>query len=202
MALYVSIDAVLVELNQDPSTVTALQRAKVEQRIQGAQSKVLAHLGRDRFEAQTIVTPGLWFDTRYQPTDPDAWPDAPMFNDTARYIAHMPNADDPDLYDVTWHVGLDLGTDSTLQPIKDWILFDAAESLVGDPLFPTAPARVTSISAGGQSISYDKRPGAPGVAAANGAPITLEDLNRWRRINIGGPSTPTPAPWPYARSLR
>lgn len=108
----------------------------------------------------------------------------------------MSNAEDPAYFDVTFEVGLSLEWPET-QPIRDFLVADAVESLYGDTLFPDVAREITSLSGDGQSVSYAKRPATPDAA---GGQLSIGTLARFKRYNVGVSPTPARAPWPYSRA--
>lgn len=193
------IDAALDELNMDAATATDRQRALVGRRIQQTiNAKVLPFLNRENFDVYTVVVPGLWLVPGYDPTHVDAWTPRPVFPDRVRVLSHTPNVEDPELYDVTFEVGLSLANPEAAA-ILDFIAVDAAESLTGHPAFPSAPPTVKSVSGGGQSMSWETRASTPD---APGGKLVVASLARFKRFNVGVAAPPVRANWPYDGPLQ
>ncbi len=105
----------------------------------------------------------------------------------------------PQAYDLTVMVGLDGAAEPV---IVRFIKAAAVASIRNDPALPGVGTRlVTSVSADGQSVSYEKGPaggGGRGSASAAGAGPTSDSLSRFRRHAIYRRKTFTDAPWPYS----
>lgn len=183
----------LLDLGVDPEAVTTLQSARVARRIAAAENKVLGFLNRDSLEPETYVVSGLYWDDTYPENEVKAWPYGLDLPDRWTYVSKVANADDDSMWDVTFHVGLDLES-AECAPIKEFLIADAVESLRGDPAFPSAQARVKSLSAGGQSVSYQ---GLPPTADGAGGLIELETLGKFKRFAVGRARGGPLAPWPY-----
>lgn len=168
--------------------------ARVEDAISDAQADVQGFLGRP-LVAETVTLTGLWADAMWPLTDKRAWPQAREYlDDRYRVVSSVVNAVDADRFDVTFLVGLDVAGDPDLEPIRRFIRAAAVEGLRRDATFTAAGRAVTSVSAGGQSVSYE---GAAGEGAAGGVP-TLASLKRWKRRAIRQPAARPFDPWPYA----
>lgn len=200
--LYVDPEDVLLELGVLPVEATDVQKAKVATRIGRAQDKVGLFLGRPGLATVERTLVGMWRDATYPETSVQAWPGAcEVLDDRCRVKSYVANTDDPEVYDVTFVVGLDLTTtgdgtlhDPQVQPILDFITMDAIEQLVGDPQFPDAARIIQSVSNNGQSISYAKAADSPDAA---GGKLTIGTLSGFKRLNVGQPSPQSSAPWPY-----
>ncbi|MEU3499246.1 hypothetical protein ABZ726_00210 [Streptomyces hundungensis] len=171
--------------------LNAAQRERYWRAISKAQADVLAYIGRPlipTFARLTKVLPKYG----HALDDPRAWPvqDDDVLT-VASYTAHVDGT-----YDVEFLVGID-GTDE--EPIVRYVVTHAAESLRNAP---TAEAdggrRISSLSAEGQSISYDAAP-IPGQA---GAPPTLDSLSSYRRRVFRPARTVAATPWPYGGARR
>ncbi len=191
------IEAVLEELGIEPADATAAQTRVAGRRVAQALAKVLAFLNRENFNVATVTMPELWQDPAYPITDVRAWRPELTFTDRARYVSHIVNADDDTLYDVTFEVGLSL-ENAEAEPIREVLVAEAAESLQGHALFPTAPAVVKSVSGGGQSMSWETRGATPDAA---GGKLTVAVLGRFKRYNVGVSDTTARADFPYGGRL-
>ena len=195
MTLLVSADAVATRL-RIPLPLSEPVRADIEDAITDAQADVQGYLGRS-LEATLHTDRGLEPDTAWPLGDKRAWPQAAgHFNDRYRVVSWVANAQDPGLFDVTFAVGLDVGNDPDLAPIVRFITRSAMQALRASATFAEAARGVTSVSAGGQSLSYDHASTADGAA---GSLPNIKTLSRWRRHNIGQSGGPLAPRWPYAR---
>ncbi|MFP3990997.1 hypothetical protein U9R90_26725 [Streptomyces sp. E11-3] len=170
-----------------PLPLTSAQRAAYEEEIRNAQADVAAYLNRPLVPTATTlrgVTP-RWADAL---DDIDAWP--VDFDDIAEVIAYRPAPDGT--YDVDLLVGLNGAQEES---VVRYVVAHAAESVRQRPNQNSgAGPRVSSVSAEGQSISYDAAP-ATGQA---GALPTINSLSRLRRLVFQPLSRPPRAPWPYS----
>lgn len=194
MPLYVPAEDVLDEVGIDPETATPAQIRVAQRKIEAAQNKVLLFLGRESFAPTVDIRRGLYWDNLYPETDLQAWPEtARTFPDRVRYVSHVANTEEPDTFDVTFHVGLDLAGDPGLAPIKEFIIGEAAEGLYGHSTFPTLARRVSSVSAQGQSVSFEKRASSPDEI---GGQLTIATLARFKKRAVGQAPGGVLAPWP------
>ncbi|WP_433860151.1 hypothetical protein [Streptomyces kronopolitis] len=173
--------------------ITAAQREEYRDAIAKAQADVEAYLGRPLIpQPRTLleVTPLFGYDL----DDPQAWP-IQHFDDVTTVISHVANLDDRDTYTVQLLVGLDAAVED---PIRAYVVAHASERIRNSPSSAEGERRVTSVSAEGQSISYDSAP----VAGQPGALPTLDSLSGYRK-RLYRPIAVTPAaPWPYGRGRR
>ncbi|HEY1177012.1 MAG TPA: hypothetical protein VGF17_12715 [Phytomonospora sp.] len=162
--------------------------------ITSAQNKVAAHLNR-RLVAENHTLTELYWDSRYEQTDTRAWPEAaPYFTDDYTPVTAVTSATDPAAYDVTFKVGLDVAGDPDCGIILDFILQDTLEALINSPFIAEVRRQIKSVSAEGQSVTYEARPTTP--AAAGGA-LTLDSLIRFRRYAVGHGAATDQRPFPY-----
>lgn len=193
------VAAVLAELGIEEADATPLQTTRLHRLVRASVSKVLTSLNRDSFTTRQESVAGLWRDEAYPFADLRAWPNiVGYFHDRVRYEFHVVNPDEPDTYNVTFQVGLGL-TDPDAGPIVDYIINDVLEQVPGDTAFPEHERRITSVSGGGQSISWEKRASSPDAA---GGALTLDSLRRFKRYNVGVSTAPARAPFPYYGSAR
>lgn len=175
-----------------PLPITAAQRERYWQKIREAQADVLAYIGRPLIPTpQQLLSAMPMFG--YSLDDPQAWP-IQRYDDVVSVVSYVNNLDGT--YDVQLLVGVD---GSSEQPIVRYVVAHAAEALRNDPASDTdGSRRVSSVSAEGQSISYDTAP-APGQP---GALPTIDSLSGYKR-RIYRPLTTAPtAPWPYGGGRR
>ncbi|GGW95201.1 hypothetical protein [Streptomyces noursei] len=172
-----------------PLPLTSAQRSTYEEEIRNAQADVAAYLNRPLVPTATTlrgVTPH-WTDAL---DDIEAWPI--QLDDIAEVITYRANTDGT--YDVDLLVGLN-GTQE--EAVVRYVVAHAAESARQRPDQSTGSGRrVTSVSAEGQSISYDSAP----TTGQAGALPTINSLNRLRRLVFQPLSRPPRAPWPYSPS--
>ncbi|MFI6686606.1 hypothetical protein [Streptomyces sp. NPDC050485] len=169
-----------------PLPLTSAQRAAYEQALRDAQADVAAYLNRPvipRVTTLRAVTP-RWA----QPLDEiDAWPAGP--DDLAEVITYRANADGT--YDVDLLVGLNGAQE---EPLVRYVVAHAAESIRQRPDHDGGGRRVSSVSAEGQSVSYET---APQTGQAGALP-TIDSLKRLRRLTFQRVVAPHRAPWPYS----
>ncbi|MYX26754.1 hypothetical protein GTY75_08735 [Streptomyces sp. SID8381] len=167
--------------------LTAAQRERYWTKIRAAQADVSSYLGRPLVPTprQLLNVTPLW---GYALNDPQAWP-IHHFDDVVTVLGHVDNLDGT--FSVNLLVGLDAAAE---EPIVRYVVAHAAEAIRNDPAAPeSGTRRVTSVSAEGQSISYDSAPQTGQV----GAPPTLDSLASYRpRLFRTIAAAPT-APWPY-----
>ncbi|MER7759465.1 hypothetical protein [Streptomyces sp. NPDC097619] len=171
--------------------LTAAQRETFRTDIGKAQSDVAGYLGRPlvpRPETLRSVQPLYG----YPLSDSRAWP-APSYDDITTVLSHTATSDGR--YDVRLLIGLHAARE---EPIVRYVLAHAAEMIRNKPGTADGGRRVSSVSAEGQSISYDSAP----AAGQAGALPSLESLAGYRkrlyRPIVGAPV----AAWPYGRGRR
>lgn len=171
--------------------LTAAQREKYRDAIAEAQKDIVGYLGRPLVphpESLLSVTPLYG----YAFTDSRAWP-VQGLDDVASVVSYADNLDGT--YDVRLLVGLDGAAE---EPITRYVVAHATEGIRNSPETAGGERRVTSVSAEGQSISYDSAP----AAGQAGALPTLDSLSGYRK-RLYRPIAVTPAtPWPYGRGRR
>jgi hypothetical protein len=170
-----------------PLPLTPAQREDFRDKIGKAQSEVAAYLKRP-----LVPTPKTLRDVSpmpfYELTDPRAWPMPPV-DDVMKVVSYEQNAEG--LYTVRLLIGLDAAVE---KPIVDYVTAHAAARIRNGPGGEkNGGRRVTSVSAEGQSISYETSP----VAGQAGALPTLDSLGDYRK-RLYRPIAVAPAtPWPY-----
>ncbi|MEW1657833.1 hypothetical protein [Streptomyces sp. NPDC093707] len=176
-----------------PLPLTAAQREHLWTRIRQAQADVSGYLCRPLIPAPLRlegVTPlyGIPLD------DPHAWPTPQGLDDVVSVSSYAATADG------TYTVELLVGVDgSAEEPIVRYVVAHAAEALRNDPSSPAGGSRrVTSVSAEGQSVSYDTAP----LTGQVGALPVLDSLSGYRLRLYRPIATATPTPWPYGRRSR
>ncbi|GAA2439834.1 hypothetical protein [Streptomyces glaucus] len=171
-----------------PLPLTAEQRDALETAIRAAQSTVVGYLNRPlvpRTVTLSAVTP-RWAD---ELDNPETWP-LPEQGDLVEVSAYRPRGDGT--YDVTFLVGLH---GAAQEEVVTYVTAHAAESERQRPGgVGSAGRRVSSVSAEGQSISYESAP----AAGQAGALPALDSLKRHRRLLYQPLSRPPRPPWPYS----
>lgn len=172
-----------------PLPLTPSQRSTFEQEIRNAQADVTAYLNRALVPTARTLH-GLSPRWRDALDDTEDWP--LDLDDFTEVVSYRDNGDGT--YDVDLLVGLNGAKE---EAVVRYVVAHAAESVRQRSDQTDGPGRrVSSVSAEGQSISYDS---APTVGQA-GAPPTINSLNRLRRIVFQPLSRPPRAPWPYSTS--
>ncbi|MFK0159125.1 hypothetical protein ACIQVK_44530 [Streptomyces sp. NPDC090493] len=194
LGLVTSPEAVAKELGV-PLPLTAEQRDDLLTAIRKAQSDVVGYLGQPvipQLVTRTALTPYVGRDDRLE--DADSWPfDVDDLVQVSAYRARQDGA-----YDVDFLVGLD---GAAIDPVVRYVTTHAAES---ERLRPggvgSQGRRVSSVSAEGQSISYESAP----TTGQAGALPELSSLSRWKRRLFQPLNRPARPPWPYSstRGLR
>ncbi|PNG22432.1 hypothetical protein [Streptomyces cahuitamycinicus] len=171
-----------------PLPLTPEQRSALETAIRNAQADVVGYLRRPlvpQATTLTAVTPRFTDDL----DDPDSWP-LPDQDDLVEVSAYRPRGDGT--YDVTFLIGVNGATEET---VVRYVTAHAAESERQRPGgVGSQGRRVSSVSAEGQSISYET---APTVGQAGSVP-TLDSLSGLRRRLYRPLNNPPRAPWPYS----
>lgn len=177
-----------------PLPLSPAQREAFRDRISKAQEDVAGHLRRP-----LVPTPKTLRGVTPMPFEPldqaTAWP-VPDVDDIVTVVSYTQETDGT--YTVRLLVGLDAAAE---KPIVNFVLAHAAERIRNSPgSEPTAGGgrRITSVSAEGQSVSYETAP-VPGQA---GALPTLDSLNHYRKLMWRPLPTASAAPWPYGGSRR
>jgi hypothetical protein len=189
--LVTSPEAVADEL-AIPLPLTPQQRHALENAILKAQADVVAYLKCPLIpQSLTLraVTPH-WPDNL---DDPASWP-LPDQDDRVTVAAYRPLGDGT--YDVDLLVGLDGAAE---EAIVRYVTAHAAESERQRPGgVGSSGRRISSVSAEGQSISYDSTP----TTGTAGAPPALASLAGLRRVLYQPLNRPPRPPWPYGASTR
>ncbi|MFD3514907.1 hypothetical protein [Streptomyces sp. NPDC058657] len=169
--------------------LTSAQRSTYEEAIRDAQADVAAYLNRSLVPtARTLrgVTPR----TNDALDDIDAWP--LHIDDFASVVSYR--AQPGGTYDVDLLIGLNGAQE---EAVVRYVVAHAAESVRQRNDQGAGPGRrISSVSAEGQSVSYDAAP----VTGQAGALPTINSLNRLRRLVFEPLSRPPRAPWPYSSS--
>ncbi|MGW4086970.1 hypothetical protein ACWEGS_28460 [Streptomyces sp. NPDC004822] len=188
LGLVTSPEAVAKELGV-PLPLTAEQRDDLLTAIRKAQADVVGYLGQPvipQLLTRTALTPYVGRDDRLE--DAGSWPfDVDDLVQVSAYRAREGGT-----YDVDFLVGLD---GASIDPIVRYVTTHAAES---ERLRPggvgSQGRRVSSVSAEGQSISYES---APTIGQAGALP-ELSSLSRWKRRLFQPLNRPARPPWPYS----
>lgn len=195
--LIVSPADVAVRLGQDPAALTQAQTDYLTAKIEDAESDVLAYLNRDSLVAvETIAKQQYPVFGAPDLSDWRAWPRLlDLFDDRVAVKSWVDNGDGT--YDVTVLVGLDGANEA---PVRRFVLAHAVESTRNDPSnMGLAKRQVTSVSAEGQSISYDKGSSTEGAA---GSGPNIKTLARYKRLSAFSRQGPASPPWPYRGGFR
>ncbi|MEU9925152.1 hypothetical protein AB0H51_28355 [Streptomyces griseoluteus] len=172
-----------------PLPLTPVQREAFRDKLSKAQADVAGYLKRP-----LVPTPKTLRGVTPMPFEPlekaRAWP-VPDVDDIVTVVSYT---QDPDgTYTVRLRIGLDAAAED---PIVSYILVHAAERIRNSPgaeATASGGRRVTSVSAEGQSISYETAP----AAGQAGALPTLDSLGDYRKRLWRTLPTATAAPWPY-----
>ncbi|MET9776144.1 hypothetical protein ABZ023_18120 [Streptomyces sp. NPDC006367] len=186
LGLVTSPEAVADDLGV-PLPLTPAQRDDLSTAIRKAQADVEGYLGQSlvpKIVTHTGVRP-------YRTTglnDPEAWPI--ISDDWAEVAAYRDRGDGT--YDVDFLIGLNGAAEKA---IVRYVTAHAAESERNRPGGTGAQGRrASSVSAEGQSISYESAP----TAGQAGALPTIDTLSRLKR-RLWQPVGPPPRPpWPYS----
>lgn len=185
--LLVSAESVAVKLGV-PLPLTDDQRARIEQEIIAAQDDAANYINRaifPVFETQTGWLPLVGYDV----LDYRAWPLLlEIYDDRVAVLSATLNGSS---YDVAVMVGIDGRNEPTL---TRFVLAAAAEAIRTDPGSGMGKRLVTSMSAEGQSITYDKSTATPGVA---GSLPTIDSLKSLKRASWHRSARRADPPFPY-----
>ncbi|MER5222851.1 hypothetical protein [Streptomyces flaveus] len=175
-----------------PLPITPEQRFALETAIRAAQADVSSYLARPLIP-RTVTLPAVTPRWTEDLDNPDSWP-LPDQDDLVEVAAYHPRGDGT--YDVDLLVGLNGVAEAA---IVRYVTAHAAES---ERLRPggvgSQGRRVSSVSAEGQSISYESAP----TAGQAGAVPTLDSLSGLRRRLYRPVGPPPRAPWPYSSARR
>ncbi|MER7951968.1 hypothetical protein ABTY59_31715 [Streptomyces sp. NPDC096079] len=188
LGLVTSPEAVATELGAT-LPLTAEQRDDLLTAIRKAQADVVGYLGQPVIPR--IVT-GSALAPRWngELEDVDTWPFET--DDLVHVVSYRERQDGT--YDVDFLLGLD---GAAVEPVVRYVTTHAAETERNRPGGVGAQGRrVSSVSAEGQSISYEAEP----TAGQAGALPTLDSLSRWKRRLFQPLNQPARAPWPYSSS--
>ncbi|MEU5748236.1 hypothetical protein ABZ804_22190 [Streptomyces sp. NPDC047726] len=190
LGLVTSPEAVAKELGV-ALPLSAEERDDLLTAISNAQSDVVAYLGQPvvpQLITRTALTPSpLGQDEDLN--DPSSWP----FQSDEVHVEVYAYRDRGDgTYDVDFRVGFDGAANKS---VVRYVTSHAAES---ERLRPggagSTGRRVSSVSAEGQSISYESAP----EAGQAGAVPTIDTLSRWKRRLFQPLNRPARPPWPYS----
>ncbi|MFJ4880063.1 hypothetical protein ACIP93_33315 [Streptomyces sp. NPDC088745] len=190
LGLVTSPEAVAKELGV-PLPITPEQRDDLLTAIRKAQADVAAYLGQPvvpQLVTRRALTP--YRDRDEDLEDAESWPFET--DNLVRVCAYRPR--ESGTYDVDFLVGFDGAANDA---VVRYVTTHAAESERNRPGGVGAQGRrVSSVSAEGQSISYESGP----TAGQAGALPTLDSLSRWKRRLFQPLNRPARAPWPYSSS--
>lgn len=193
--LVVSPEAVGVELGLG-LPLTAAQRSTLTTQIRASQGRVRAYLNRPLIPERRTFTNHVP-DTRYDTLTTRAWPG--ILEEADDRFEVLSATESSGVWTVVALVGLDCVDADETQIVRDFITADAADRARTTPELGLGERVVTSVSADGQSVSYERRAQAPagGIGGARtGAPMTLQEMQRFRRRTVY--TSPRVAPrFPY-----
>ncbi|MEU9781506.1 hypothetical protein AB0H92_11115 [Streptomyces phaeochromogenes] len=188
VGLVTSPEAVAKELGV-PLPLTAEQRDDLLTAIRKAQADVVGYLGQPvipQLVTRTALTPHWGRDDRLE--DAASWPFEG--DDLVQVSAYRDRGNGT--YDVDFRVGFD---GAAIDPVIRYVTTHAAES---ERLRPggvgSQGRRVSSVSAEGQSISYESAP----TTGQAGALPELSSLSRWKRRLFQPLNRPVRPPFPYS----
>jgi hypothetical protein len=168
----------------DPNALTSDQTEYITDVIYDVQADVEAYLRRPIFAVPRTfegeyAAYGVDPDDNAQLLERQSWPRLrDVIDDDWTVTAVTPSTDGNDTYDVTVNLGVDGRNE---RPVRRFLVAHAIESIRNDPNPPTGlvvKRRITSVSAEGQSISYDR---GSTTAGAAGGPPSLDSLKAYRR---------------------
>ncbi|MEU9354997.1 hypothetical protein AB0D65_29380 [Streptomyces griseoloalbus] len=188
LGLVTSPEAVATKLGV-PLQLTPEQRDDLLTAIRDAQADVVGYLGQPvtpQLVTRTGLEPCWGRDDRLE--DADSWP--VEVDDLVQVSAYRLR--DDGTYDVDFLVGFDGAANDA---VVRYVTAHAAESERNRPGgVGSQGRRVSSVSAEGQSISYEAAP----AAGQAGALPTLDSLSRWKRRLFQPLNRPARPPWPYS----
>ncbi|MCD9904628.1 hypothetical protein LUR56_40150 [Streptomyces sp. MT29] len=192
LGLVTSPEAVADELGV-PLPLSTAQRNALMTAIGKAQDDVTAYLGRSlvpQLVTRTAITP--YWRSHEDLSKLESWP--VEIGDWATVSAYRDRGDGT--YDLDLLVGLD---GSAERPIVRYVTAHAAETERNRPGgVGSQGRRVSSVSAEGQSISYESAP----AAGQAGALPAIDSLARLKRLLWQPLGPPARAPWPYSSARR
>lgn len=175
-----------------PLPLTAAQREDFRTKLGKAQADVAGYLNRPLVPSPKTLR-GVHPMPFHELTDARAWP-VPDVDDVVKVVSYAQDADES--YTVRLRIGLDAAAEA---PICRYVLAHATEGIRNSPgseQTANGGRRVTSVSAEGQSISYETSP----TTGQAGALPTLDSLKNYRKL-LWRPLPTAPAtPWPYGGS--
>lgn len=166
---------------------TPAQLERITDAIIDAQDAVEGYLNRSLFPT-TVVQVDQSPRAGHPLTSYAAW-DYEQYDDDVAVASATETG--PDAYTVTLTIGLD---GPNTRPIVRYVVWHAAESLRLDPSSGMGKLAVKSVSAEGQSVSYEAAQARDGNA---GAAPKLDDLRAFRRYSAFKRDQPVRAPWPH-----
>ncbi|MEW1700106.1 hypothetical protein ACIQCR_17110 [Streptomyces sp. NPDC093249] len=170
-----------------PLPLASVQRAAYEREIRNAQADVAAYLNRPLVPTATTVR-GTYPRAQGPLDDVRAWP--MTIDDIAEVVSYRATSDGA--YDVDLLVGLHGARE---EGVVRYVVAHAAEAVRQRTDQSGGPGRrVSSVSAEGQSVSYEAAPS----AGQAGAPPSISSMSHLRRLVFQPLSRPPRAPWPYS----
>jgi hypothetical protein len=185
-----TVERVAVHLGVDPASLTALQRARIEEALYASRGKVVEEIGRGELVQRAYVLTAQWPQPGYELTDWRAWPQVLDLDDHVEVVSATPDLDSG-LFVLHLLLGIDAEKED---PIQRFILADAVAALSSDPSAGVGERALRSVSAEGQSITWVDAPTQAGLA---GAAPTLASLRKYKRKVWHQPVGSTSRAWPY-----
>lgn len=193
--LIVPVEKVAPWVGLDPLLLTNPQTAVITDAILDAQAKVEAFLLRPITNPVQVTRTGLYPDPAADLGDYAAWPDARVDDSVVRVVSYTPTVGLDGAYDVVFAAGIDATTDPEFTPIRTFVRQDAVATLMDSPVIPLSNRKIKSVSAEGQSVTYESAPQSPDAA---GGALTVSALRKWKRYAVGQATARVdPRPWPY-----
>jgi hypothetical protein len=185
------------ELGIELSDLSGPQQAMVDSKIASATAKVADYLNRPGLApaieevADLVPVQGRSvYDYRAFPQVERRFDDRYVVGSVQAALSGAEGA-----YDVTFKVGIDVPNTEAVEfdGIRRFIVLDAAHALRMDTLFKAVERSIVSVSAGGQSVTYER----PGQSGAAGGLPTMDTLRRWRRYSVYSRTSHPIVPFPY-----
>lgn len=154
------------------SDPTPAQLEAIADVILDCQGDVEAYLNRPLFAVERTLT-GIYPLSGYPLDQWDAWPDARVFDDRVTVVSNTAHPDGS--FDVVFKVGLDGPNEAR---IVRYVKAHAMQSVLNDANLKVGKRQVTSVSAEGQSVSYENMSVAEGAAGSLPNIKTLSALKR------------------------
>lgn len=175
--------------------LTEDQAVSIANAIEDATADVEAFLNRPLTVTSRTLA-GIYPVFGADPDDWRAWPQFNIYDDRVTVVSWTANVDGT--FDVTANIGLDGATEPS---IVRAITESARIALLIDPNSGIGRRRIASVSAEGQSISYERIGSTRGGDPMGAAP-TFDRLARFRRHAAYQSTRVDSTPWPYGIGYR